>query len=90
MKPDTITTEIEIADVVFRVEIEFDRTPPVGEYDEEIDVRMIGIKIRDEYVTLWPLYIRSPEFKARIDELVKDVIHDHRPDPNAELIDSRW
>lgn len=89
MKPDTITTEIEIADVTFAVKIKFDRTPPVGEDDEEIYVLSMVVNTAPG-LDLFGAYTYNSEFKARIDELVKEVIHDRRPDPNTELVDSRW
>ena len=98
MKPDTIITDIEIADVNFQVEITFDRTPPVGEYDEEIHIQSILVlgphylegKKPIYLVSLEILYNFNVQFKSRINQLVLDVIHDNRPEPGAKLVDARW
>ena len=89
MKPDTIITNIEIADINFLVEITFDRTPPVGEYDEEIHVWSLNT-LGASPIDLMEFYRIYPQFKSRINQLVLDVIHDNRPEPGAKLVDARW
>lgn len=90
MRPDTIITDFEIADVSFQAQITFDYTPAYGEHDEAVFVTNIRV-MKALLLNLMNPYHHVPEFKARIDQMVLDEIHGRSTDsPRGELVDARW